>query len=97
MKIVWTEQALSDLSFVLDYADSKSRNSSAFIAKRIKKTIGLLVFNPEMGRKGRVRNTRELIILNSPFIVVYTLQEIRHRKIVLVAIIHTSRKWPESF
>jgi toxin ParE1/3/4 len=54
--------------------------------------IDALTRNPEMGRKGRVSGTRELVI--SPFVIVYAS---RRDAVELAAIIHGSRNWPGSF
>ena len=45
------------------------------------------------GREGRIESTRELVIPKFPYIVVYqTAKEIR-----ILAVLHTSRKWPSIF
>jgi toxin ParE1/3/4 len=54
--------------------------------------VDALTRNPEMGRKGRVSGTRELVI--SPFVIVYAS---RRDAVELAAIIHGSRNWPGSF
>jgi plasmid stabilization system protein ParE len=50
--------------------------------------------HPHIGRVGRVERTRELVIPKLPYIVAYTItaEDIR-----ILAVVHTSRKWPESF
>jgi plasmid stabilization system protein ParE len=47
---------------------------------------------PEMGRRGRVPGTRELVV--RPFIVAYRVD---NEMVELLAIIHTARRWPKSF
>jgi toxin ParE1/3/4 len=48
--------------------------------------------HPQLGRKGRVPGTRELIV--PPFVVAYRARKL---DIELLAIIHTARRWPELF
>jgi toxin ParE1/3/4 len=44
-----------------------------------------------MGRPGRIEGTRELVITGTPFIVTY---RIRRNDLQILAVMHTSRKWP---
>ena len=54
--------------------------------------IESLARHPEMGRKGRVSGTRELVV--APYVVAY---RVRRTTIEIVAIIHGARRWPDSF
>jgi len=51
----------------------------------------LLAQYPLMGREGRVRGTRELVIIGSPFIVVYRVTKTR---IEILRLLHGARLWP---
>jgi len=46
------------------------------------------------GRAGRVPGTRELVILNTPFIAAYAIDKAR---IVILAVYHSAQPWPEGF
>jgi toxin ParE1/3/4 len=54
--------------------------------------IEALTRHPEMGRKGRVAGTRELVM--SPYVIAYRA---RKTAIDIIAIIHGARRWPGSF
>jgi plasmid stabilization system protein ParE len=56
--------------------------------------IDHLVEHPSLGHNGRVSNTRELIIPITPYIVAY---ELSTDFVDILAIIHSSRRWPEKF
>lgn len=47
-----------------------------------------------MGRVGRVFDTRELVIRDTPFIVPYRVKE---DTIVILRVFHSSRQWPDYF
>jgi len=49
---------------------------------------------PMSGRSGRVPDTRELVISNSPFVVAYRIQK---ERIVILAIYHGAQQRPEEF
>jgi len=71
MAIKYTYYAADDLNQILSYINSKNPCVVKNIGKKIKKAIGRLQGNPGMGKAGRVYGTRELIISNTPYIVVY--------------------------
>ncbi len=93
--IEWTEQATLQLDQARDYiALSNSQEIADRIAMRIVATIQQLNAFPMSGRSGRVQGTRELIISETPFIAAYAIDLDR---IVILAIYHGARQWPESF
>ncbi len=61
---------------------------------RIFTTAELLETNPEIGRRGRVATTRELMLNRLPFLLVYRLHSL---EIEIVALLHGARKWPHQF
>jgi len=94
MKIVWTRQAISDLNHAYDYVSEYSPDLAKDIIERIKKSLEALRGFPEMGRKGRVPETRELVVAKTPFILPY---RVRKNRIEILAVIHGNRRWPDSF
>ena len=47
-----------------------------------------------MGRQGRAKDTRELILADTSYIIVYRTTKDR---VEILALIHMAREWPESF
>ena len=93
--IEWTEHALQQLDQARDYiALSNSEKVAARVARRVVTSVQQLAAFPMSGRPGRVSGTRELVIANTPFVVAYTV--VRHR-IVVLAVYHGARQWPEEF
>lgn len=93
--IEWTEQAIRQLDQAHDYiALSNSEEVAERIATLIVTTIQQLATFPMSGRSGRVPGTRELVIANTPFIAAYAID---HGRIVILAIYHGARQWPEAF
>jgi toxin ParE1/3/4 len=92
MTVRWTPTALRDLQAL--HASIADDRDSAAIPKvdRILEAISALEDFPEIGRRGRVAGTRELVV--PPYVVVYRL---RRGVIELLGIIHGKRRWPERF
>jgi toxin ParE1/3/4 len=93
--IEWTEQAIRQLDQSHDYiALSNSEEIAVRITMQIVTSVQQLAAFPMSGRAGRVRDTRELIISNTPFIAAYTIEKTR---IVILAVYHGAQHWPEGF
>jgi toxin ParE1/3/4 len=91
MTIRWTRTALRDLESLHSYIAQDNPTAAALIVDRVADGITSLARHPEMGRRGRIPSTRELVI--TPYVVAYRLK----RSVVeIVAIIHGARKWPDS-
>lgn len=83
------------LDHARDYiALSNSETVAETIATHIATSVQQLEMFPTSGRPGRVEGTRELVISNTPFIVAYAVQEDR---ILVLAVYHGARQWPEAF
>jgi len=59
---------------------------------RILRSVRDLADMPNMGRPGRVEDTRELVIPNTLYIVAYTVFD---EQVVIIAVQHSAQKWPE--
>jgi toxin ParE1/3/4 len=92
MTVRWTPTALRDIEYLHAYIAEENTAAATATVDRIAAGIQALTRHPEMGRKGRVAGTRELVVL--PYVVAY-----RHKStaIEILAVIHGARKWPESF
>ena len=93
--IDWTEQATRQLQQAYDYIDLSSGEEIATrVTMNIVASVQPLATFPMSGRPGRVTDTRELVVSNTPFIVAYTIKK---ERIVILAIYHGAQQWPESF
>jgi addiction module RelE/StbE family toxin len=92
MRIRWTETALRDLGALHAYVAEDNSRAAAHEVEKILSAVDALSLHPELGRRGRVPGTRELIV--PPFVVAYRARKL---DIELLAIIHTARRWPELF
>jgi len=92
MRVRWTELAAQDLTNISDYIYKRDGAEAARkVALRIYEAIGGLVRVPHLGRGGRKRGTRELILSDIPYLAVYRL---RDDEIEIDRILHGAQKWP---
>lgn len=91
-KVSWTQIAISDLESAFSYlAEIEGRLETArLMIKRIVEGVGQIKSFPSSGRPGRVKGTKELVILTTPFIVVYRTKK---DSLEILTVLHHARKW----
>jgi len=92
--VVWLDEALEDLKSIGEYIAQENANAAYNVLIKIKATADNLSHHSEIGRSGRVLGTREIVISDLPYILAY---QITDKDIRILAVMHTSRKWPENF
>lgn len=94
MSVEWLVPALADLDQIFDYILESNPQAAIKIHETIRHQTGVLANHPQLGRKGRISGTRELVIVGLPYIVVYYL---KNQKAYILAVFHTSRQFPPAF
>jgi toxin ParE1/3/4 len=92
MSLVWRSRAIRDLVELRAYIAEDNPSAAQSVAARIGAAVEKLRSFPEMGRHGRVKDTRELVISGTPYIVAYA---VTHDEVVILAVIHAARRWPD--
>jgi toxin ParE1/3/4 len=82
------------LESIVDHIADDNPRAALEVAQRIWAAVSQLAQHPRMGRKGRVRDTSELIIQGIPYIVPY---RIKGQEVQVLSVYHSSRKWPDLF
>ena len=91
MKLVWLTLAINQRYDQLDYVALDDPSAAISQDEEIEQQTKLLTTQPKMGRVGRVRGTRELVISRTPFIVVYRIEG---QRIEILSFLHGAQKWP---
>jgi toxin ParE1/3/4 len=94
MIIKWLKRAVSDLQALHEYIALDNPIAANQVAQRIVKAVNILSEQPEIGRRGRVHNTRELIVSDTPYIIPY---RVKNNTIEILRILHSAMQWPEAF
>jgi len=93
MQIRWQDDAINDLLQIRRYIAMDNPSAASKVANRIRKAVPEITHQPGMGRTGRIPGTRELVLLDLPYIIAYRVEE---NTVVILRVLHTSRKWPEA-
>ena len=92
MIIDWLPEANRNRIEQLDYIAADSPLAAADQDDEIERQVNMLHEHPKMGRPGRVKGTRELVISSTPFIAVYRLKAAQ--RIEVLRMLHGSQRWP---
>jgi toxin ParE1/3/4 len=92
LTIVWTASALNNLTDQLEYVAEDNPSAAARLEMEIERQIHHLATHPHMGRPGRVRGTRELVITRTPYIAIYRISS---EAIQILRLLHGAQKRPE--
>jgi toxin ParE1/3/4 len=92
MTIQWTRRARRQFLAIIDALLEDNPVAAERAYDAITDSVSRLATSPEMGRRGRVEGTRELVIPSQPYIIAY---HIRGQTIHILAVLHGARKWPE--
>ena len=93
MRIVWTEEALSDLEEILVYyyLEASPRTAAAVERRIIAEVEALPPFPERIRESDRIPGARELVVNKIPYVVFVQLKE---DSIVVLNIVHTRKNFP---
>ena len=91
---VYLDAALEDLRDIREHIAQENRSAAKRVIASIRDQNTILAEQAMIGRPGRVEGTRELVNSRYPYITVYRL---RDGCVEILAVMHTSRRWPGSF
>lgn len=94
MKLVWLPRALETRREQIAHIAKDKPRAALEQGDEIERQVELLLTHPELGRQGRVKGTRELVIVGTPFIVPY---RIRGPHIEVLRVLHGAQQWPKRF
>ena len=92
MKLEWSAFATSDRTSIFDYLERESPAAAIKVDTLLTVAADRLKRFPEIGRPGRIKNTRELVVLKTPYIIAYRLTD---DVIRILRILHGAIQWPD--
>ena len=90
--VKWLRQALKNLEQAYDYIAEDDGDAAVGVVLKIQAATEQLAEFSMLGRVGRVENTRELVIANTPYIVIY---RVRGNAVEILRLLHTSKRYPD--
>jgi addiction module RelE/StbE family toxin len=90
MNLVWTRSARVDRRKVFEFIEKDSVRAACKMDSIFEEKAAILTRFPEIGRPGRVPDTRELLAHRHYFLI----YRIRGNTVQILRLLHTSRQWP---
>jgi toxin ParE1/3/4 len=90
MRVIIREAAYADLDRIYSWIAKDNPHAAQSVVDRILDSAELLGRNPYIGHVGRAPNTYEWVARNTPYIVVYTVDEAEDFLVVIA--VFTARK-----
>jgi plasmid stabilization system protein ParE len=92
VQIRWLRTALANLDEEAEYIAQDDPHAARLVVTRILDAVSMLGDQPSLGRPGRVPGTRELVVLDTRYVVPY---RVRGKVVEILRVFHTSRRLPE--
>ena len=89
-ELYWTSEAIQDRDAIYAYIEADNPHSALTLDERFTEQAAQLVEHPDLGRRGRVANTREWVVHHN-YILVYDVEDGRVR---ILRALHAARRWP---
>lgn len=91
MQTRWLRKALRNLKQAYNYTcEQLTPEAASNLVIRIQSATEQLTNYPMMGRPGRVKGTRELVIPQSPYIIIYRVRT----NVEILRVLHGSQQYP---
>lgn len=91
--IRWTRRALGRLDHIGANIAQDNPEAAARVVSRIVTAVDTLASQPAMGRVGRIKTTRELVLTGVPYIVAYRVTDAH---VDILTVMHAAQQWPET-
>ena len=91
MQVVWSPRAVEHLAQLRRYIAKDNPKAASQVAWRTLEAVELLTQMPHAGRPGRAPATREFVVADTPFIVIYRVVA---KTLEIIAVLHAVQKWP---
>lgn len=92
MRIIWSSEALHDVDVATCYGATQWPRKALELADVLIDAVSLLETFPRMGREGHLEGTRELVLHDYPFIIVYAVGT---DVVTVLHIVHQRMRWSD--
>ena len=90
-RVKWLRKALQNLQQAYGYIAETDSDAAAKVILKIQAGVNQLEEFPMLGYVGRVQETRELVIANTPYVVIY---RVKGNMVQILRVLHHSQKYP---
>ena len=90
MELFWTPEAIQDRDDIYDYIEADNPAAALALDELLSEKASRLVDHPNLGRPGRMADTRELVA-HQNYVLVY---DVAGDLVRVLRVLHAARQWP---
>ncbi len=90
-RVKWLRKALQNLQQAYDYIAEDDPDAAAKVILKMQAGVNQLEEFPMLGYVGRVQGTRELVMANTPYVVIY---RVKGNMVQILRVLHHSKRYP---
>jgi toxin ParE1/3/4 len=91
VKVIWSNAAIADRHAIVDFIATDSLRAAAALDIALASRTDALETHPIIGRPGRMPQSRELVLIGTPYIIIYGVSE---SEIMILRVLHSAQQWP---
>ncbi len=91
MRLEWLPGAARDLTAQLEWIAERDPWAAIDVGDAVHGAVGRLADHPAIGRPGRLAPTRELVVVGTPYVVIYRIEP---AAVLVLRILHGAQRWP---
>lgn len=88
---IWSPRAERHLQSIFEFISKDSVSAAERTLAKIFASVDQIKTHPNLGRAGRVLGTREIVVPQTPYFVVY---QVKQGAVELIAVLHGRQEWP---
>lgn len=92
-RVRWFDEAIDDLVAHVEYVAGDSPLAARRIAERIR-DVGVRLGEFATGRPGIVPGTFERVLVDIPYVLVYSVDPVDGAEVVSMRVVHQAQQWP---
>lgn len=91
MRVEWLPEAERSLEAQIKWIAAQNSWAAIDVGDAIEAAVARLGDYPAVGRPGRVGETRELVVVGTPYVVVYRIEA---SAVLVLRVLHGAQRWP---
>jgi addiction module RelE/StbE family toxin len=91
VKLIWSGAAIADRHAIVDFIAADSPRAAIAMDLELADRTDALKIHPMIGRLGRLPQSRELVLIGTPYLIIYRILETH---IQILRVLHAAQQWP---
>ena len=91
MTVEWLPEAAHSQTAQLEWIAERDPWAAINVGDAVHPAVERPADHPAIGRPGRVPATRQLVVVGTPYVVVYRIEQ---RVVLVLRILHGAQRWP---